>query len=159
VREMFDSVTAEAIPASATMVAGYANGRWANFTAMKARFPRAVVLGISVNAAHGQLAHVLDIENGDATILDFRAWAVAMAHAGVRRPTAYIARSRLSELLAQQPAGIVTDVWVADWSGAPHPVAVSRANVVAVQYASPAQHSGGDYDLSVVYDYTWHPSS
>jgi hypothetical protein len=159
-RTMYDSVTTSAIPSNATMVAGYVNGHYANVVELRKRFPHATILGISVfGNEKEELADVLDIENGDAEPEEFRSWAVAMADAGVVRPTAYVARSNLIALLSMQPKHVLTDVWVGDWSGRPHPLSAPRANVVAVQYASPEQHSGGDFDLSAVYDDTWHPSS
>jgi hypothetical protein len=158
-REMFDSVNWGAIPRAAVMVAGYANGRYANYVALKRRFPRAVVLGISVRGTdlHG-LAHVLDIENGDATPAEFHPWAVSMADQLVHRPTAYIEASRAHEIVALAPAGSVPDLWLADWTGEPHELTVPGAHVVAVQFAAPGAGSPGDYDLTAVYDDSWHPA-
>jgi hypothetical protein len=155
-RTMYDSVDVQAIPPTATMVAAYANGRWKNYDAMRARFPAAVVVSISVVADHTQLAHVLDIEVGDAAPSQFYSWARSMANAGVIRPTAYCNRSTVPSVLAGRPRGVIVDLWVADWTGKAHPLTFQGANVVAVQYASPAQVSGGHFDLSAVYDASWH---
>lgn len=63
---MFDSVSVPTLPAGGQLYAGYVDGRYANFTALQARFPLAVLVPISVNWA-GSVGLVLDVENGDAT--------------------------------------------------------------------------------------------
>lgn len=157
-RIMCDSVSVGDLPANATMIAAYANGRYANYVTARARFPRAIVLGVSVNADHAQMAHVLDIERGDASPASFFAWASAMANQGVRRPTAYCSRSTIPSILALRPhPSIVVDVWAADWTGHPHTFTEPGANIVAVQYSAPGHGSAGHYDVSAVWDDTWHP--
>ena len=157
-RLMFDSTVAGDLPLYADMVACYANGAYANYPAVKARFPRIPVVSISVNASALELAHVLDIENGDALPARFQPWAHAMAARGVRRPTAYCSRSVVPLVLRLAPPGVVVDLWVADWTGHPHPLTFPGANVVAVQYAAVGHGSPGHYDMSAVYDDSWHPS-
>jgi hypothetical protein len=158
VRLMYDSVDAAALPASAQMVAGYANGRYPSYEAIKQRFPRIPVIGIGVfGSALHHPAHVLDIENGDATPEEFGPWARAMRLMDVRRPTAYIGKARLIELLHHRRRGQILDVWVADWTGDHHELAAVGANVVAVQFAAPGHGSPGEYDVSAVYDDSWHP--
>lgn len=156
-RLLYDSVTATDIPLGVEMVAGYSNGRYANYAALKQRFPTIPVLGISVRADHSHLAHVLDIEQGDASPSQFYGWATSMANAGVHRPTAYISRSAAPGLLAGRPRRVTVDLWVADWTGFPHELSFTGANVVAVQYASPTTRSGGHFDISAVWDDSWHP--
>lgn len=138
------------------MVAGYANGRYANYPALKARFPHIPVISISVNAHPHELAHVLDVELGDATPAAFHPWATSMANSGVVRPTAYCSLGLAHQVLALAPRGVTVDMWIADWTGHPHRIALAGANVVAVQYASPGHGSPGHYDLSAVWDDTWH---
>lgn len=159
-REMFDSVTVSDIPRAAMMVAGYANGRYANFPALVKRFPQAIRLGIAIDGKDfRQLAHVLDIENGDAEPSDFGPWARSMLAQYVHRPTAYIQASRLHELLEyHRPGDPPLDVWAADWTGHPHEIVLKGVNVAAVQFAAPGYGSPGHYDLSAVYDDTWHPA-
>lgn len=154
-RLMYDSTEPNDIPATATMVAGYANGRYANYDAMKARFPHAHVVSISVRA-DDTLAHVLDVESGDATPGQFGPWATKVANRGVVRPTAYCSRSSVPLILAHRPRGVTVDLWVADWTGVAHVLGFEGGNVVAVQYASPGHGSGGHYDVSAVWDQTWH---
>lgn len=155
-RLMFDSTTIADIPRTALMVAAYANGRFANYPQARSLFPGKPVVSISVNGAHHQLAHVLDIEGGDATIRDFLPWATAMANQGVVRPTAYASLGTATKLLELQPLGRIADLWVAHWTGSPHTVALRGANVVAVQFSAPGHGSAGHYDVSAVYDDTWH---
>ena len=156
-RLMYDSTAVSDLPATARMVACYANGRYANYAAAKARFPRIPVVSISVSSGSGDLAHVLDVENGDALPARFQPWAHDMANRGIRRPTAYCSRTAAPLLLRLAPPGVVVDLWVADWTGQPHPLTFPGANVVAVQYAAPGHGSPGHYDVSAVYDDTWHP--
>jgi hypothetical protein len=157
-RSMFDSVTLEAIPLNAPMIGAYANGRYQNFERAQVRWPLATVVAISVVAAGASdLAHVLDVERGDATPAQFGAWADAMRAKRVLRPTAYVALGQAEDLVSANRAQGRLDLWVANWTGLPHQLEVPGANVVAVQYAAPGHGSPGDYDLSVVWDDSWHP--
>ena len=154
---MFDSVTISDIPKGAGMIGAYANGRWANYPEARRTFPTETVVSISVNGHHNELAHVLDVERGDSDPVAFVPWATAMADQHVVRPTAYINLGAVGQLMAYQPHGIVPDLWVADWTGEPHSLTIPGAHVVAVQYAAPGHGSWGHFDVSAVYDDTWHP--
>lgn len=154
---MFDSVTVSDIPINAQMVAAYANGRYANYPEARERFPFVPVVSISDNGSATDLAHVLDIERGAARASSFPGWARAMANRGVRRPTAYCNRATVPIVLALRPPGVIVDLWVADWTGHPHGLTFTGANVVAVQYAAPGFGSAGHYDVSAVWDNSWHP--
>ena len=157
-RLMYDSTTATDIPLEAHMAGCYANGNTANFPQVKARFPNKPVVSISVfGSRHDELAHVLDMERGNSTPAQFQGWAHAMANQGVRRPTAYCDRSTVPQVLALRPPGVIVDLWVADWTGIIHNLSFPGANVVAVQYINPGTGSGGHYDISAVWDDTWHP--
>jgi hypothetical protein len=157
-RSMFDSDELEAIPINAPMVAAYANGRYQNFERAQVRWPTATVVAISVlGNGPEDLAHVLDIEKGAATASEFEAWADAMRAKHVRRPTAYVALSNAEAVVRAVRGAVKPDLWVADWTGAPHRLEVPGANVVAVQYCSPGTGSHGHYDVSAVWDDTWHP--
>lgn len=61
----YDAVTISNIPETATHVAGYVAGSFADIEALHERFPHAHVLTIAV--AHDQAADCLDIERGDST--------------------------------------------------------------------------------------------
>lgn len=153
-RLMYDSVEVAALPPG-TMFAAYADGRWPNYWAVRSRFPSATVVSIATNPNVG-LAHVLDVEPGDARASQFQAWAHRVASAGVRRPTAYLSREAVPGLLGMAPHGVIVDLWVADWTGHEHELAFRGANVVAVQWAAPGHGSPGHYDVSTVWDPTWH---
>jgi hypothetical protein len=156
---MYDSVTADAIPREAEMVACYVSGRYANSAYVQARFrPPAVIVRVGVFVDTALHSDVLDIEAEDSRPVQFHPWAERMANEGVVRPTAYGTLGTCREVARMAPAGSVVDFWVADWTGHPHELTIPGHHVVAVQYASPTSGSGGDFDLSVVYDDTWHPS-
>ncbi len=61
-RFMYDAVTPKRIPSDASMVAGYADGRFANLTEMAQRFPHAKRVSIAVHPT--TRAQVLDVEPG-----------------------------------------------------------------------------------------------
>lgn len=67
-RVMFDDVTLSLVPKVSRAIGFYVNGLYANGTEAHRRFPRSRHVGISVTAS--QVADVLDIETGDATIAE-----------------------------------------------------------------------------------------
>ena len=81
---------------------------------------------------------VADVEMGDLTPAQGRAWALAELAAG-RRPTLYMSRSTYEAGRGQWPP---VDFWIADWTGTPHLVPGS----VATQYA--ANVAGCDLSLT-----------
>ena len=155
-RTMFDSVTVADLPASAAMVGGYVDGRYANADAARKRFPRARLVTITVlGATH---AAVVDIEPGDCT--------PTSGVAAIKRGTAHTAYCNLSTLpavlnqLDRQKVSRRTPIWTAHYTGKPHlcdSTCFSVAginlpftpNVVATQYADHGPH-GEHYDCSVV---------
>jgi hypothetical protein len=146
---MYDSVTAGDIPASATMVAGYVDGRFAWSDADWARFPNATKIRIAVSYLTND-GDVLDVEDGDATPAQARTWILMRNASGLPVPTIYCAKSVMSQV--QAACGDCTyDIWVADWTGRAHLVDGSAAT----QWADPSLGSGGHYDVSMVVD--WWP--
>lgn len=121
---MYDAVNVYGIPINATHVAGYLAGAKIRTTlpALKARFPKAVILTIAVTAE--QDAECLDIEKGDATPEQAPAWVKRQLARGVKHPKLYADRSTMPTLWAAlQAAGIKRDqvkLWVADWTNVPH---------------------------------------
>lgn len=149
VRTLYDAVTPANIPASAQMVAGYVDGRYAWRASDWARFPNAVKVRIAVFASTDD-GHVLDVEPGDATPAQAVGWVQRRRAAGVD-PTVYCGLSTSGYSWAQvraafQAAGVAEPhYWVAAYPGigpALYPGSVAH------QYANP-----GPYDLSVVADY------
>lgn len=164
-RYMFDSVTMADIPATVNewipppVIACYADGKYRNIEEAWRRFPRCRIITIDVfGNERGGLAQVLDIERGDATPNQFHEWARARANKGVSRPGCYGTIGTCIEVCRLAPFGVVTDCWVANWTGRPNHPVIARGNVVAVQYASPKQGSGGHYDRSIIWDDSWHRS-
>jgi len=148
-RTMHDSVTMARIPLSASMVAYYVDGLYANGTACRTRFPHAILVPIAVFASTND-GVVLDCETGDATPAQCPGWVVMRRKAGVD-PTVYVNTSTWPWVInAFRSAGVPEPhYWVAAYPGIG---AVLYPGSVAHQYADPPG-SGGDFDLSVVADY------
>lgn len=142
---MYDAVDVAAIPAGAQIVAGYVDGNWPTYNAVRTAFPLAQHVSITVTGRAG--ARVADVEQGDLTPQSGAHWAAVEIAAG-RRPTLYYSRAIAGEISAALAAlGIpldAVDYWVADWTGSEHLVPGS----VATQWASPATGSGGNFDIS-----------
>jgi LysM repeat protein len=143
-RIMYDSVDPNRIPASAEMVAGYVDGRYANLALMRARFPHALLVGIAVSA-HTDDGEVLDVEQGDATPNGAVSWVQIRRRSGAT-PTIYTSASEWPSVKAAfQAAGIAEPYyWIAKWDGV---VSIPKG-AIAKQFET---HPG--YDLSVVSTY------
>ncbi|MGH3625886.1 MAG: hypothetical protein ACRDRL_00345 [Sciscionella sp.] len=144
-REMYDAVTWQNIPASAAMVAGYDDGGFAWPLAAWTRFPHAVKVHITVFSANE--AQVLDVENGDATPAQAPGWAQERRKAG-QDPTVYCNASTWPDVRAAFGRQRVAEphYWIADYDG--------RAEIPAGAVAK--QYLGGPtapVDVSAVADY------
>ncbi|EST24400.1 hypothetical protein [Streptomyces roseochromogenus] len=145
-RFMYDSVSPGNIPAGATMVAGYADGLYANIPDMKARFPHATVVSIAVRWT--TRAQVMDVENGDATPAQAVAWCTqTMAATSNHELTVYCDTSTWPAVRAAFKSAGVTEpnYWVAQYDNDP----TVPAGAIAKQY----QGDTNGYDRSVVADY------
>ena len=145
-RTMYDSITPGNIPNSATMVAGYADGRYANLGAMRARFPHATIVSIAVRWT--TRAQVLDVEAGDATPTQAVQWCTqTMADTPNHLLTVYCNTSEWPHVRAAfQNAGVTEpNYWVAQYDNNP----AIPAGAIAKQY----QGDTHGYDKSVVADY------
>lgn len=144
-RIMYDSITVSNIPATAKMVAGYVNGHWANYGAMKKRFSNARVVSISVNST--TKAQVLDVEPGDATAETAVYWCThTMADTPNDELTIYCNASTWPSVKAAfKAAGVTLPQW---WEAHYDGVAKISTGAVAKQYANNAK-----YDTSIVADY------
>jgi hypothetical protein len=141
-RTMYDGVTPSRLPPSASMVAGYADGHYANLAAMRARYPHATVVSIAVSWR--TRAQVLDVETGDATPAQAVQWCLhTMAGTANRDLTVYCNTSTWPSVRAAFRAAGVSEpqYWVAEYDG----VAAIPAGAVAKQY----RNTPG-YDVSVV---------
>lgn len=145
---MYDSVTPSAIPATATMVAGYVDGIYAWPPSAWARFPRAVHVPIAVFASTNA-GVVLDVETGDATPAQAPGWVQRRRTAGVD-PTVYCNLGMWPAVRRAFDAAQVPQphYWIARYSADQ----TIPAGAVAVQYADPPA-SGGQWDISAVADY------
>ncbi len=120
---MYDSVTLDAIPASAQAVAGYAGGAWPTAQHLAARWPHAHRLSIAVNA--GEDADCLDIEKGDATPDQAPAWFHRQRARGItRKPVFYTSLSNALALIETlRVHGIARSeycLWTAHYTDVPH---------------------------------------
>lgn len=143
-RVMYDGVTPSRIPSSATMVAAYVDGHYANVSPMKARFPHARLVTIAVFASTNA-GTVLDVEKGDATPTEAPGWVVKRRRAGVD-PTVYCSESLWPTVRAVFRALNVPQphYWIAHYDS----VALIPEGAIAKQY----KNTSG-YDISVVADY------
>src|SRR5687768_17762601 len=117
-RTMYDAVTVSRIPADATMVAGYVNGRYRNFDQLQARFPNAICVPIAVNITAD--ATVLDVERYNATPAEAPAWCERQRARG-QEPTVYTLMSWWPDVhKAFKDQGIKEpQYWIARWDNKP----------------------------------------
>lgn len=119
---MFDSISVSQIPSDALYVAGYLNGRWPTYPALKRAFPHAHLLSIAVGAAID--ADCLDVETGDATVSQAPNWVKRQIARGVYRPVVYANASTMPVLLAAlEAAGIkrkAVRLWSAHYGAGQH---------------------------------------
>jgi hypothetical protein len=132
---IYDSVSVAAIPADATAVLAYVDGRYANLTQVAARFPHARILTVTVTGSVH--ADVADVEAGDLTP---QGGAAVLA-----RGVTQCLYSSVATLPALKAAVGHPFAWfAADWTGTEHLVPGS----VATQWAAPGHGSPGNYDIS-----------
>lgn len=85
-----DSVTAGNLPANQTHGVYYVDGAYANEKEVRARLPKAQLLGIAVSpSTTGKGIQVIDCEVGDATPAQAEAWVAEQLKNGVFRPCVY----------------------------------------------------------------------
>lgn len=131
------------------MVLYYMDGKYGWPSAELARFKDAVKVSITV-LGH-PVADICDCENGDLTPQGAAAWVRSRAG---HLATIYTSLAQV-DAVREACKGLKYDLWVADWTGEPHEV----PGAVAVQWADPAHGSGGDWDISSVWDDSWYPSA
>jgi hypothetical protein len=118
-RLMYDSTNVMAIPADATLVAGYYSGAKVPTTlpALRERFPHATIVDICVTAS--QNGTVLDVESGDARPEQVPAWVTRQRSLG-RDPTVYTSTTMWPQVVAACQAAkvAVPHWWRAHYNGA-----------------------------------------
>jgi hypothetical protein len=120
--QAYDDVNLNLIPASAGYIFAYLNGRYANYAAARKRFPRAQVLGITVEASED--GAVLDVENGDATIAGIYQWLERRKSLGAKG-VVYHSAGDIDHMMATMNAngfkhGTDYYLWSAHYTGTPH---------------------------------------
>lgn len=149
-RLMWDSVTANSIPAGVGMVAGYVDGKyrwsdadWNRFGGVKVRI---AIWGTTNDG------HVLDVEPGNHGPADYAVceWVKKRRAAGIE-PTIYTPVSWWDDLIRSFNAWAVKppQFWVAHWNN-------DRSipdGCVAKQFNDPNTGSGGHWDMSSVRDF------
>lgn len=143
-RTMYDSVSASAIPADAQMVAGYVDGAYRWSDADWARFPNAVKVRIATQPGTDD-GDGCDVERGDLVPAQARTYIERRQAAGVPQPFVYCGLATVGQVQSACQ-GLLYWLWIADWTGQPHPLSYAAA----VQYAD-GKMLGTGYDLSIVY--------
>lgn len=120
---MFDDVTVSLLPAGFDAYAAYVDGRFDNFSAVKAKFPNAKILSIDVLASNHS-AECLDIEPGDASNASAVSWVKAKIAAKDKLIVLYTSASNVNALVAtMEVAGIARDeykLWSAHYGAGTH---------------------------------------
>lgn len=111
---MYDSVDVSQIPPDAPAAAGYTDGRWANFPALRGHVPHAHLLSITVTASAD--ADCLDVEQGDATPPQAGGWVKRQLARGAHRPVIYANASTMPEVLSVLASAGITRSLVRCWS-------------------------------------------
>lgn len=143
------------------LAACYVNGSDTsdNYATARLYFPHAQLLGITTDGSL-TVTEICDCETGDYTPEAAAAWAGHIITLG-HRPTIYASRSTWPLVVAAlNQIGIAStevDWWASTLDGTMGPVFNLNGAIytaVAVQYVTVPP----GYDLTVVYDDTWHPA-
>lgn len=144
-RSMGDATVAAYLPDNLDMYAGYVDGAYRSYDAIRARFPGKLVVPIATQTS-GNVGVVFDgpPDNGDWP--GVVAWCVRARARGVDPGVYTDGSSWAIGIQAFNGAGVaLPHWWIANWNG----VADVPAGAVAHQYASVSNR----YDLSAVADY------
>jgi len=119
---MWDSVTIGNIPSDASAVAGYVNGIFHTFPALKQAFPNARKISIAVTSSVD--AHVLDIEAGNASNADAPSWYRRHDHKRYGKAIFYTSAGNVAALVSTlSAAGIKRKqyiIWSAHYTDSRH---------------------------------------
>lgn len=111
---MYDDTSDGLVPLNAAAVAGYVNGRYANWLDVVKRFPHAYKLSIAVSSDAD--ADCLDVENGDATPGQAPTWVQRQRKRGSKRIVVYGSVSAWPSIEAAFKAQGVSLVGVKRWT-------------------------------------------
>lgn len=122
--EGYDAVTLANVPSSTQVAGCYVDGRFANCTEARSRFPHAKLVTIAVSASYRGPAKILDTEPGDAIPSQdagFIETQIRVYH--TFRPGVYADAAEMplvqEELRAAGLARSQYTLWLADWDGNP----------------------------------------
>jgi hypothetical protein len=146
----YDGVTVPKIPSTARIVMGYIDGHYNNIDSVRARFPDAVIIDITVT---GDIKAVMcDREKGDLTASEAAAYAVRRVKTLNKTATVYTSKDDISavqqavkdlsanaKLTRRQRKMIL--MFAADWTGQAHMV----KGCVGTQFTN-----NPDYDISQI---------
>lgn len=161
------AVEASAVTASTRAVAGYVNGKYANWPALVAKYSKTslFLLSIDVQGNPSIGAQCLDVESGDATIAQAAGWVKTTAAAGKAAkdyryyPKLYVQESNLPALVAAlSAAGIPRSaylLWSAHYTGEAHICgpATCGCSIQADATQWTNSYNGASVDASLAYGY------
>jgi hypothetical protein len=143
---LFMADTDSESPAESLAVQAYAGYVETSFDALVAKFGKTHhIFSIAMSASRD--AECLDIENGDATAADARAWYLRMRALGKYRPCLYTFEANM-DAVKEAMAGIPRSdyrLWIAAWSPE-HPEALLDEYDAHQYYGT----STGPYDYSIL---------
>jgi hypothetical protein len=96
---MYDSTDVSALPRGADAYAGYVDGNWPTFAALKRRFSASGAHLLSIAVFASGHADCLDIESGDATNAQAPAWVDRELTDGAHRPCLYTSVDNMNALV------------------------------------------------------------
>lgn len=155
---MFDDVDVAKLPSGYTAYAGYVNGRYANVSQIRAKFPSANVLAIDVNGSN-TTADCLDIEPGDASNNTAVGWVRDKIAAGHKLIVLYTSAGNVNALVSVLTAAGISrasyKLWSAHYGAGSHCCGPSTCKLTywacdATQFTSTAM--GENLDESVLAD-------
>jgi hypothetical protein len=155
---MYDSINPDQLPAGGSYFAGYTSGEWSDYNAIRARFPHAQVLSITVTPFRD--ADVLDVETGDATPGDVPGWFARQRAKYAGRPVIYANASTMEAgIIPLVRSGAVpraaVRLWSAHYQGHAHICGPKSCQAVSIdmdgtQWTNTAQGNGGLVDQSLL---------
>jgi hypothetical protein len=139
-----DAVTARNLDPNQAHAVYYADGLYANHTAVAARCPHAKLYGITVFGRLGKDIFACDCETGDLTVPQAVAWVAAQVRLGVPLICVYANLSRWKNeglLAALEHYGHRIKRWVADYNNVPQIPSWADADQFAGGITSPVDRN------------------
>lgn len=144
-RTMGDATVAEYLPEGLDMYAGYVDGRYQSFNAIRSRFPGKLVVPIATQES-GNVGTVFDGPPDNGSWSGVVGWVVRARRRGVD-PTVYTSGGEWANGVQEfnQMGVAQPHWWIASWNG--------HADIPAGAVAHQYENVGDHYDLSAVADY------